>query len=142
MKIKPRRVDFDASSTPATAVSEQRATTSRASTSFVSSLSANAVGGISAAEVAAFLRSSHINSNNSGGNSASSSFAAQLDALCARYALTPAMVAARLEVADALARYLQRYFAVPIAIRVFGSTTSGLGLVHSDLVGPLMVVRS
>lgn len=75
-------------------------------------------------------------------------FTTQLDALMAKFSITSEIVifnnfkdylltlkaGERVKFAEHIQQFLQKYFASPIHIRVFGSSATGLGFINSDLV--------
>ncbi|KAI3415728.1 Speckle targeted PIP5K1A-regulated poly(A) polymerase [Globodera pallida] len=57
----------------------------------------------------------------------------QLNSMIAKFSMATTTVNDRAEFAQQLRHFLQPYFASPLQIRVFGSSSTGLGFVNSDL---------
>ncbi|KAL3124692.1 hypothetical protein niasHT_001529 [Heterodera trifolii] len=62
-----------------------------------------------------------------------SDFGSQLSALVSKLSLTPNKINERAEFTQQLKTFVQPYFVSPLQIRVFGSSSTGLGFVNSDL---------
>nr|CAD2168980.1 unnamed protein product [Meloidogyne enterolobii] len=62
-----------------------------------------------------------------------SEFSAQLDGLIEKFALSNDLINERLTFALKLQNHFQRYFSSPLSIRLFGSSSTGLGFIDSDL---------
>uniref|UniRef100_A0A914M7Z1 RRM domain-containing protein n=1 Tax=Meloidogyne incognita TaxID=6306 RepID=A0A914M7Z1_MELIC len=60
-------------------------------------------------------------------------FSAQLDGLIEKFALSKDLIDERLTFASKLQNHFQRYFSSPLSIRLFGSSSTGLGFIDSDL---------
>ncbi|KAL7074539.1 hypothetical protein ACQ4LE_006349 [Meloidogyne hapla] len=60
-------------------------------------------------------------------------FSTQLDGLIKKFALSNDLINERLTFAQQLQNHFQRYFSSPFFIRSFGSSSTGLGFVDSDL---------
>ncbi|CAK5059306.1 unnamed protein product [Meloidogyne enterolobii] len=64
-----------------------------------------------------------------------SEFSAQLDGLIEKFSLSNDLINERLTFTLKLQKHFQRYFSSPLSIRLFGSSSTGLGFIDSDLNG-------